>query len=85
MPNRRMILRTRCEIVRGSTMRTKSLKDALTNLAEEAGELAAAAARAVNKHRGEKIPRKGIFLCDVIEQQQDVNRVMAEVYRHLKS
>lgn len=64
-------------------MRTKSLREALVNLAEEAAELSAAAARVVNKHR-RTIPANNHSLNEVWQQQQDVYAVIGEINTHLQ-
>jgi hypothetical protein len=67
-------------------MITSDLRDALVNLAEEAGELAAAAARTVNHYHNRKIPlSNNKFLENVFKQHQDVQSVMAEISEHALS
>lgn len=63
-------------------MRTKSLRDALSNLAEEAAELAAAAARAINRPtRWPHIDPEETF-ADLEKQYGDVLLVWPEVVAH---
>lgn len=59
-------------------MRTKTLKEAINNLAEEAAELAAASSRYVNRTAG-----KGILLEDVFKQKRHVDAVMSEIAEHV--
>lgn len=64
-------------------MRTKSLREALMNLAEEAAELSAASVRVLNRemHQG-LIYRK--LLADVRKQHADVAAVWREYLRYVK-
>lgn len=69
-------------------LRTKNLHEAMTNLAKEAAELAAAAARYVNRDQSVRSRAAArieeALLDNVFNQKNDVAAVMDEVERHLK-